>query len=185
MARYYLDIETYSRGARPNPILDEVITIQYQQIDAHGEPIADLNILKAWESSEETIIRDFYTRFIQNRKPWDFVPVGFNLNFEFDFFRFKFAKYLGTRISESEFHSMPHIDMKHLAVLLNKGEFKGSGLDHFSSKPCNGSVIKDYYKSRNYQAIEDYIKTEANSFLDFYRKTIKNSEKWRKDLTEG
>ncbi|NYZ77655.1 hypothetical protein H0O02_05085 [Candidatus Micrarchaeota archaeon] len=182
MARYYLDIETHSRSSRPNPVLDEIITIQFQQIDAYGEPVGGLQILKSWESSEEQIVKQFYARFMQNRKPWDFIPVGFNLNFEFDFFRFKFAKYLGTRMSESDFHGMPYIDLKHLAVLLNNGEFKGSSLDKFSSKPCNGSVIKEYYENRNYAAIEDYIAVEAKSFIDFYRRIIKNSEKWKKDV---
>ncbi len=182
MARYYLDIETYSRGPRPNPLRDEIITIQYQQIDPYGEPVGDLNILKSWESSEEQIVKNFYSRFMQNRRTWDFVPVGFNLNFEFDFFRFKFAKYVGTRMSESEFHSMPYIDLKHFAVLLNGGEFKGSGLHRFSSKPCSGSVIKDYYENKNYRAIEEYIKMETVAFIDFYRKIIKNSDKWKKDL---
>jgi len=182
MPRYYLDIETYSSGPRPNPLRDEIITIQYQQIDPYGEPVGDLSILRAWESSEEQIVKQFYSRFILNRRTWDFVPVGFNLNFEFDFFRFKFAKYVGTRMSESEFHSMPYIDLKHFTVLLNNGDFKGSGLDKFSSKPCSGSVIKDYYESRNYAAIEDYIRTETNAFIDLYRKIIRNSEKWKKDL---
>lgn len=182
MPRYYLDIETYSRGPRPNPLRDQIITIQYQKIDPYGEPVGDLAILKAWESSEETIVRQFYSKFMENRGTWDFIPVGFNLNFEFDFFRFKFSKYLGTRMSESDFYSMPYIDMKHLAVLLNSGQFRGSGLDKFSSKPCSGSVIKDYYENRNYEAIEEYIRIETKAFMDFYRKIIRNSEKWKKDL---
>ena len=182
MARYYLDIETYSQGFKPNPLRDEIITIQYQQIDPFGEPVGDLTVLKAWESSEEQIVKQFYSRFMKNRRTWDFVPVGFNLNFEFDFFRFKFAKYIGTRMGESDFYSMPYIDVKHLAVMLNSGEFRGAALHKFSSKPCSGNVIKDYYESRNFRAIEEYIKIETDAFIGLYRKIIKNSEKWKKDL---
>ncbi len=182
MARYYLDIETYSRGPRPSPLRDEIITIQYQQIDPFGEPVGDLNILKAWESSEEYIVKQFYARFMQNRRTWDFVPVGFNLSFEFEFFRFKFAKYIGTGMGESDFYTMPHIDVKHFAVLLNSGEFRGSALHKLSSKPCSGSVIRDYYENKNYPAIEEYIRIEAKAFTDLYRKIIRNSEKWKKDL---
>ena len=182
MPRYYLDIETHSICPRPNPLRDQIITIQYQKIDPYGEPVGDLTILKSWESSEENIVKEFYSRFMQNRKTWDFIPVGFNLGFEFDFFRFKFAKYIGTMMSESDFYNMPYIDMKHLAVMLNGGQFKGSGLDKFSSKPCSGSVIRDYYENKNYDAIDDYIRTETDAFMDFYRKVITNSEKWKKDL---
>jgi hypothetical protein len=180
VGRYYLDIETYSKGPKPNPLLDEIITIQFQQIDAHGEPIGNLQILKGWESSEEQIVRRFYTRFIQNRGTWDFIPVGFNLNFEFDFFESKIMKYIGRR--EPSFYSKPYIDLKHLTILLNNGRFKGSSLRRFSAKQYDGSVIKEYYENKDYAAIERYIRNEAEAFIDLYRRIIKNSEKWRTDL---
>jgi len=182
VARYYLDIETYSRGSRPNPIKDEIITIQFQKVNAEGKPIDQLNILKAWEHSEEAIVKHFYSRFYLDKREWDFVPVGFNLNFEFDFLRFKFAKYMGKNLTEAYFHSRPYVDLKHFVVLMNRGEFRGSGLHKFSKKKCDGSVIRGLYEKKDYKSIEDYITEETDAFLELYQNIVKNSEKWKKDL---
>jgi len=185
VARYYLDIETYSKGSRPNPIEDEIITIQFQKMNAEGKAIDQLNILKAWEHSEESIVNHFYNRFYLGKREWDFVPVGFNLSFEFDFLRFKFAKYLGKNLNEAYFHSRPYVDLKHFVILMNRGEFKGSGLDKFSKKKCNGSAIRGWYEKKDFGLIENYITEETDAFLELYQNIVKNSEKWKKDLDDS
>ncbi len=55
MAQHYLDIETTGL----DPEIDQIITIQYQELDRNtGEAVGELTILKAWESSEKEYCRD-------------------------------------------------------------------------------------------------------------------------------
>ncbi|MCJ7769174.1 MAG: hypothetical protein MUO92_01675 [Dehalococcoidales bacterium] len=54
MADYYFDIETNPKEERPDFKGDDILTIQYQQIDSRtGEKKDELVILKSWESSEK------------------------------------------------------------------------------------------------------------------------------------
>src|SRR3989338_1794788 len=177
MAEYYFDIETYSPGEKPNPEEDKIITIQFQRIDLRtGKPREELVILKEWESSEEQIVKEFYNRFFaENCKIWDFVPVGFNLNFEWEALISKFNKYLGLKLNSKNMHySRPHIDLKSTTVLLNDGTFKYARLDKFTSKKSDGSVINGLYSSGKTKEIEDYIKEEADAFLDYLQKIKKH-----------
>ena len=83
MPEYYLDIETNPTGDKVDLKNDRILTIQYQPIDCRtGETKGDLVILKAWESSEEDTLQRFYKVF-QPDLPWSFVPVGFNLVFDY------------------------------------------------------------------------------------------------------
>ncbi|MHA1713912.1 MAG: ribonuclease H-like domain-containing protein [Candidatus Ranarchaeia archaeon] len=172
---YYFDIETYSPGKRPEPEKDKIITIQYQRIDlGTGTPRGELVILKEWESSEERIVRFFYNKFFAGCSSiWDFVPVGYNLNFEWEFLISKFWRYLGKKFSSRDLHyKIPHLDLKPVVVLLNKGNFCGAKLDKFTGKSEDGKVIKGYYENRQFEKIIGYIKNEAESFLDFLQKIM-------------
>lgn len=56
MSNYYFDIETNSRGPRPDFANDEILAIQFQRLDGRtGEKEGDLTILKSWESSEKEV----------------------------------------------------------------------------------------------------------------------------------
>ena len=172
MARYYyFDIETYGIGQKPNPKDDKIITMQFQEVDGStGKPKTELTILKEWESSEEEILRKFVSIF----RPWNFIPIGNNLTFERNFIRSKCQKYKiqdldGYGDLEYEF---PSIDIHSLFVILNSGEFKGSGMHNFTEKETGGYVIPGYYKNKEYEKIEDYIKKETNAFLKFYQQCL-------------
>ena len=180
MAEYYFDIETYSPGEKPNPETDKIISIQFQRMDLEtGRPIGDLIILKEWESSEEKIVKNFYDIFFREGLDiWNFVMVGNNLNFDFEFLILKFEKYLGKKLSSKDLHCIrPHFDIKPFLVMLNGGNFKGASLDKFTKKNQNGRAIKDYYQNKEYSKIEDYIKNETESFLEFLQKIISNKNK--------
>lgn len=180
MAEYYFDIETYSPGEKPNPEKDKIISIQFQRIDLRtGKPNGELVILKEWESSEEEIVEKFYSRFFDDGlNIWDFVPIGVQLNFEWEFLISKFNKYLNKKLTSKDLHySRPHVDIKPILVLLNNGNFKGAGLSSFTNKTERGNIIGEYYKSGQFDKIEDYIVNETESFLEFLQKIKSNINK--------
>jgi len=90
MPGYYLDIET--SGLDPDE--DQILTIQYQKISSTGNAIGPLTILPSWKYSEEDIVKEIATYMLDDN-PWNFIPVGNNLIFEFKFLVSKFRKYLG------------------------------------------------------------------------------------------
>ena len=184
MAEYYFDIETYSPGERPNPETDKIIAMQFQRIDLRsGELRGELTILKEWESSEKEIVTQFFNQFFRDGLSiWNFIPVGFNLNFEWEFLISKFEKYLGKKLASKDLHyKIPHLDLKPIIVLLNDGNFVGASLDKFTNKPHNGKLVKGWYENKQYDKIEQYIRDEAKSFLEFLQKIKKNIHK----LLEG
>jgi len=162
MPNYYLDIETTGL----DPKKDKIITIQFMELDmTTAEPVGDLIILKEWESSEKKIIEKFIEMSkITDPYPFSFVPVGYNLGFEHNFFleRCKLHK-----LDVVDILSRPFIDLRVCGVIMNKGQFKGSGLDKITGKPHDGSVIPEWYKENNYKKIEEYIKIEAEEFAKF------------------
>lgn len=180
MAEYYFDIETYSPGEKPNPETDKIITIQFQRIDLKtGKPREKLEILKEWESSEEHIVKDFFNRFFADGLSiWNFIPVGYNLNFEWEFLICKFEKYLGKKLASKDLHyKIPHLDLKPIVILLNDGNFVGAKLDNFTDKSQDGKAVKEYYENKQFDKIEGYIKNEAESFLDFLQRIKSNIHK--------
>ncbi len=180
MAEYYFDIETYSPGERPDPDTDKIITIQLQRIDLRtGKPIGELKILREWESSEKEIVTELYNTFFKDgQSVWDFVAVGMNLNFEWEFLISKFNKYFGKKILSRDLHyNRPHIDIKPIIVLLNNGSFKDAKLDKFTKKSHDGKVIKPMYENKEWDNIDNYIKEETEAFLEFFQKIKSNINK--------
>lgn len=180
MAEYYFDIETYSPGEKPNPETDKIITIQFQRIDLKtGKPREELTILKEWESSEKQIVTAFFSKFLTDGlSVWNFIPVGYNLNFEWEFLISKFEKHLGKKLASKDLHyKIPHLDLKPIVVLLNDGNFVGAKLDNFTNKLQEGKAIKEYYENKQFDNIEAYIKNEADSFLEFLQKIKSNIHK--------
>ena len=173
MEGHYFDIETYSAGDKPNEKTDKIISIQFQKIDIKtGEPLGKLQILREWEESEESIVK-FIHRWFFKRNVWQFIPIGFNLNFEWKFLAEKFKQYnLDTR-DYGEFLDFPQIDIKFLAVI-KKGTFIGASLSSISSKEKDGSVIKEFYENKEFKNIEEYIENETKGFLELYQKIAKN-----------
>lgn len=177
MEGHYFDIETYSPGEVPNPETDKIVSVQFQKIDLKsGEPIGRLQVLKEWEDGEEEIVKLIYRWFFR-RNPWEFVPVGFNLNFEWKFLSAKFRKY---GLDDKEFghylENVPQIDLKVFAVL-KKGGFVGASLSSISSKEDDGHLIKEYYENGDYDKILDYIENETCGFLELYKKIVNNVDK--------
>jgi len=129
MGNYYLDIETTGFDPQKN----EIITIQYQELDRNtGQPKGDLVILKSWESSEKEIIHKFLSETsILDEWDFSFVCVGYNLKFEHDFLKERAKKH---NLSSIKLLKNAFIDLRAIGIIMNKGEFKGSGLDKITGK---------------------------------------------------
>ena len=162
MPSYYLDIET--TGLDPNK--DKIITIQYQELDrATGKAVGELIILKEWESSEKEIIKQFVIGSkILDPYSFSFIPVGYNLTFEHNFLKRRAQIH---NLIEIDILNCPFIDLRAVGLLMNFGEFKGSGLDQMTGKKNNGSGIPAFYENKEYQKIIDYIKNETEEFIKF------------------
>jgi len=160
MENYYLDIETTGL----NPEESKILTIQFQELDFKtGEPSGKLIILKSWESSEEGILREF-SKKLNSINKWDFVAHGYNLKFEHDFLLVRGKKY-GLVLN---LFNMPTVDLHPIGILMNQGNFVGSGLNKISGKKGDGILVLEMYASEDYKGIEEYIKQEAREYLKLY-----------------
>ena len=65
--------------------------------------------------------------------------------------------------------SRPHVDLHDIGIMMNGGEFKGSGLADITKKKHRGSVIGEWYRAYQYDKIEDYIHNETDEFVGFYQ----------------
>lgn len=164
MPHNYFDIETTGL----DPKKDEIITIQFQKIAIEdGKPEEPLTILKNWEKdSSERVIVSQIAPLLMSTNPFNFVPVGNNLDFEFRFLATKIKNYFGINLGSEYFHSRPYIDLKPLMILLNGGRFKGYHL--ILNKSHEGYNVPIWYQSKEYDKIIEYVKNEALAFTSFY-----------------
>ena len=159
---YYLDIETTGL----NPLHHKIITIQYMELERNtGKPTGPLKILKEWESDEKTILTKFISNLgINDYYKFNFIPVGFNLQFEHSFFK---GRCVENSIKPIDIFNRPFLDLKTVAVIMNRGEFKGASLHNMTNKPHGGGNIPQLYREKKYAEIESYIKREAEEFSNF------------------
>jgi hypothetical protein len=186
MPSYYLDLET-NTVRTPDDKIDfnksQVISIAYRKINTEtGDPIGDLNILKAWETNESYILNKFlevFNPFDEKRSVWHFVPVGFNLSF--DFLTLLSRWYAnGVKVNATTMFRHPNLDIQPVVVMFNHGIFKGATLGNFSTKQGNGGDIKALYEAKDYKAIEEYITLETDGFFSLYKTMVNNlPEFWK------
>jgi len=182
MGTYYLDIETDGL----DEVQNKIITIQYVELErGTGKPLGDLTILKEWELGEKEMLRQFIENSpITNKYSFDFIPVGYNLGFEHKFLLEKSSRY--DDLFPITVLSRPCIDLRTIGVMMNKGEFQGSGLDKMTGKKHSGSPLIDWYNEKNYDAIENYIVQETQEFVKWYSWLHKEMPelrtRWQKEL---
>ena len=128
-----------------------------------AKPMSPLKILKEWESDEKTILTKFISDFVPESQ-WAFVPIGFNLQFEHSFF---WQRCISNGLQPVDIFNGPFLDLKTVAVLMNKGEFKGASLHKMTNKPHGGGNIPQLYGEKKYAEIESYIKNETDEFTNF------------------
>ena len=163
MGNYYLDIETTGL----DEVESKITTIQYVELErGTGKQLGELTILKEWELGEKGILEKFIAdSTISNKYDFGFIPVGYNLGFEHKFLLEKSAKYDLFPIS---ILSKPCVDLHAIGIMMNKGEFKGSGLDKITGKTHSGSPVVHWYDGKKYDEIIDYIKNETSEFVKWY-----------------
>lgn len=114
--------------------------------------------------------------------PYDFsfVAIGYNLTFEHNFLKTR-SRIHG--LPEIDIVNKPSIDLRAIGILMNKGQFKGSGLDKMTGKNSSGSGIPIFYENKEYEKIIDYIINETKEFLKFniwlYKEMPKVREKFK------
>ena len=64
--------------------------------------------------------------------------------------------------------------------LMNKGEFKGSGLDQLTGKTHSGSPVVHWYDVKKYDEIINYIKNETTEFVKWFMWLHKEMPELRK-----
>ena len=168
MVTHYLNIETTGL----DPEIDRIITVQYQELErSTGRPLGNLTVLKSWDMPEDEMLAQFATDVpVYDPYPFAFVPVGYNLVFEHAFLRTKSLTHDMTAI---DLLARPCLDLHGTGILMNGGEFRGSGLDRLTAKRQSGCPIPDWYGKREYDLILSYIQDEAAAFIDFYMWLLK------------
>lgn len=163
MGAFYLDIETNGLDETEN----KIITIQYAELErGTGKMVGDLTILKEWELGEKEMLQKFIDESeITSLCKFDFIPVGYNLAFENKFLLAKSKQY---GLSSISVLSRPCIDLHSVGILMNGGEFSGSGLDKLTGKAHSGHSILNWYPAQKYDDIEDYITDETREFVKWY-----------------
>jgi hypothetical protein len=168
---YYFDTETFSNGNGVDPFKDELITVQYQKLDTNGRPLGELEIVRGWEIGEKGLVDVCRELF----KPWEFVPVGVNLSFDFLLLRNKFRQYGYDWLPMAQLrwfqNKFPHIDLKHVLVLSNGCQFKG--WNKILNKGGENANIKIYYDLKQYDKIEAYIRKEAENTIKIFQQALK------------
>jgi hypothetical protein len=191
MTEYYYDIEIgydsldiikkLKAGKKVpfDPHSCKIITIQYQRLDNKGKPAAPLKILKEWETSEEDIVRRL-SMLLNPRNVWNFIPVGHNIYFDLGMFMKRARHYRIKYDSWFIYHDLPAIDTKYICIGMNDFQFKDSGLDKFTRKRTDGSLVPVWYHEKEYDKITDYIEKEAEEFIEFYQKLKKALPEFRR-----
>jgi len=170
-----------------NPRLHKIITIQYQCLHEPSlEPLGELTILKEWKSSEKDILGEFLEVFI-GEDPFDFIPVGVNLAFDFRFLYHR-VKYLMPDYVEKNKLTLeylvwqkPYIDLKPILIIVNDFRFEGYDrlveehmkLEAREEPVLTGGTIPHLYISGKYDEIERYIRIEAKATIEVLRRVYR------------
>ncbi len=171
MVHYYLDLETYGKGERPDPRKDKILLATICPIDPRsGKPLAEPTFLRSWEIGEAELTKQLVHRLFDNNQ-FDAVPVGFSLAFDLWFLKHKAMQHMKVDLGDDVFTQKPTIDLKHAMVLANRGVFKGVALG------TDGKRIKEWYEDVDLARIERYAQEKLVKFSNEYAKLAKKLQR--------
>ena len=166
---YYFDMETTGL----NPDKHKIIAIQHQKLDEKmGEPIEEIHISREWEVSEKEILRTLLPQ-IQCSNPWNFIIIGTDLLFDFNFLdkRARIHGFNGFDISYC--YERIFLDLKYTLVLINNGQFKGYNRVIDPGGSISDVDVPRLYEEGKFQEIIKYIEKKAKLFLKAFQ-TLKS-----------
>ncbi|MGC8982931.1 MAG: hypothetical protein ACP5KA_04155 [Desulfurococcaceae archaeon] len=173
MPLYYFDIETTG----VEPLLHQVITIQYVRLTDNLDKVGDLRIMKVWEyGNEKEMIKEFLEASSFFEGPFTFVPVGLNVLYDIMFLYERARLYgLVSKPLWKVLHEKPFIDLKHAALLANKCRFQDYSklVDKFMKESkATGRDVPILYAAGEYDKIEEYIRSEFEAVLKFAKEAM-------------
>ena len=160
---------------------DEIITIQWQELDGYtGKPIGKLNILKRWDSSEEEILKKFQPNLTCYL--WDFIFIGKNLFFDFCMLNERLKHFKLGEIDLRCLNQRVSLDIKPILVLINDGNFKGYDKVLPKTNPTTNDIIPKLFSEKKYPEIIKYIEDETKDFIKSYQVFKKELPKLKANL---
>jgi len=171
VVHYYLDLETYGKGERPDPRKDKILLATVCPIDPRsGKPLAEPTFLRSWEIGEADVTRQLVHRFFGSNQ-FDAIPVGFALAFDLWFLKHKALQHMKADLGDEVFTQKPIIDLKPAMVLANRGVFKGVTLGP------DGKRIKEWYEDVDLERIERHAHEKFAKFVMEYAKLARRLQR--------
>ncbi len=185
MTTYFLDIETRAKEEGiVDPETDEIVSIQYVPFyEDSGKPIDNLKILGTWDSSERQALSSFLdvTGWLDaNPDPWKFIPASTNLDYDMLVIWYRTKKVLHKEIPlKFLISSLPKIDLKGMMIVLNNGQFKGSGfMELFAGVNGYNQALLQLRKAKDWEQVTKMYSGEATLFLTMYKELVTKMPAW-------
>lgn len=177
MVTYYLDLKSqFASDGKPDPCNDKIISISFIPFfDNSGRKKDELTILKSWESSESDILKEFLdiTGWQDDTPdPWRFVPSNFGLNNILTAITQRCEKLLNVSLNYQFLMNLPKIDLKSIAIIRKRGNFKKTSLPNFSRKLRKAYTIGGLIEDKKWEELEAYIQLETEVFLKIYKRLV-------------
>lgn len=188
MPEYYFDIETPGKDKSG----ELALSIAWQRIQCN-RPQGKLQGMKSWkDGGQKAVLKKVLELGVfdtQSPTKWDFIPVGRNLNFDFltlnDRMRETGVKNWSLESVFDFLHNKPMKDLDTTLILMNDGNFKGSGLDQFTAKkPGTGADVIEMGMNGDLDSIDRYIEGEVAGFMELYHAIAEELAKFGKPLRE-
>src|SRR3989338_722092 len=183
MANFYFDIETTGL----NPKEHKIVGLAIQELDrSSGKPVGPLRVFREWELSEKEILEKFLEESkITGGYEFAFVPFGYNMPFKSNFLKERLAFHGLVAIDMLQ---RPFVDLRPFGIIMNKGEFKGSGLDKITGAKIEGAKTPKWYLDKEFGKIVRHLEAKAKAFVQLnswlYSEMPKFLERFRKEKKE-